>query len=400
LLVYLGKILHDARFITFKAWPVVHWRTIQMNSNKNILRVGIAGQGRSGYHIHTESLRHIADQYRITAVADQLLERCREAEQEFGARAYADYREMIRQGGFDLFVNALPSPLHVPATLEALQAGYHVLCEKPMAGNVAEFDRMTAAAAAAGRVLAPFQNNRFQPFFMKMQEVLASGVLGKIVYIRSDWGHYARRWDWQTFQCNLGGALFNTGPHAVDQVLTLMGGEVMPQVFCRMYCHNTLGGDADDLCALTLSGKDLPLAEINLSAYLAYPHQDMYAVSGAWGGMNASYDEVRWKYYDPGQAPKQAIWKPWSHDRNYPSEKLAWVEHRWSLDAAAAALPAVGYTLKSYLVGAIKLYTNLHEVVLGGAQLIVSLAQVRRQIAVIEECQRQNPLPVKKEQWL
>ena len=370
-----------------------------MSAIDNIIRVGIAGQGRSGYCIHSACLREMQGQYRIVAVADQLEERRRDAEREFGALAFPDYREMIQQGGFDLFVNALPSPLHVPATIEALQAGYHVLCEKPMATTVAELDRMEAAAAAAGRVLAPFQNNRFQPFLLKMQEVLASGVLGKLLYIRSDWGRFARRWDWQTFQCNLGGALLNTGPHALDQALALMGWAETPQVFCRMYCHNTLGGDADDLCALTLHAEGAPLVEINLSAYLAYPHRDMYSVSGTLGGMTASWDKVSWKYYDPAQAPKQEIWKPWSFDRAYPEEKLPWIEECWQLGDEQKS-SSRGYTLKSLPSGPAMIYGNLHDALINQAQLLVPLLQVRQQIAVIEECRRQNPLPVKQTQWL
>ncbi len=369
-----------------------------MSATDHVIRVGIAGQGRSGYCIHVAYLREMQGQFRIAAVADQLAERRRDVEQEFGARTYADYKEMIRAGGFDLFINALPTPLHVSATIEALQAGYHVLCEKPMAATVEEFDRMAATATAAQRILAPFQNNRFQPFFMKMQEVIASGVLGKILYIRSDWGHFARRWDWQTFQCNLGGALLNTGPHALDQALALMGWAEAPQVFCRMYCHNTLGGDADDLCALTLHAEGGPLVEINLSAYLAYPHRDMYSVSGTLGGMTASWDNVRWKYYDSAQAPKQEIWKPWSLNRAYPNEELPWVEKCWQLGDEQKT-STTGYTLKSLPIGPATIYGNLYDALLNHAQLLVALSQVRRQIAVIEECRRQNPLLIKQAQW-
>ncbi len=369
-----------------------------MDTAGGIIRVGIAGQGRSGYCIHAVCLRDLPDRFKIAAVADQLEERRRVAEEKFGARTYPDYREMLRAGGIDLFVNALPTPLHVPGTIEALQAGCHVLCEKPMARSVADVDRMAAAASAAGRVLAPFQNNRFQPFFFKMQEVIASGVLGKIVSIRSDWGSFARRWDWQTFQCNWGGALLNTGPHAVDQALALLGWEVTPQVFCRMYCHNTLGGDADDLCVLTLHAPGAPLVEINLSAYRAYPQRHIYEVSGVLGGLTAGWDEVRWKYYDPAQAPRQEIWKPWSHNCSYPTETLPWVEQGWKLGDEEKS-GTRGYTLKSLPSGPAMIYANLYEVILGRAQLRVPLPQVRRQIAIIEECHRQNPLPVRQAQW-
>ncbi len=144
--------------------------------NGKIIRVGIAGQGRSGYAIHAEWLRKAGETYLITAVADQLKERRDEAEKEFGARTYADWRKLVKAGGFDLFINALPSPLHLQATIEALEAGYHVVCEKPMAGTVIDFDLMVATAEKTGKMLAPFQNNRFQPFFQKILEIVRQAI--------------------------------------------------------------------------------------------------------------------------------------------------------------------------------------------------------------------------------
>ena len=365
---------------------------------KTVLRVGIAGQGRSGYKIHADWLKQAGDKYRIAAVADPLPERRRDAQKEFGVPAYADYAELLAAGGFDVFVNALPTPLHVPATIAALRAGYHVLCEKPMAPTVREFDRMVAAARRAGRVLAPFQNNRYQPYFVVLQKILKSGVLGQIVYVRSFWAGFGRRWDWQTFQCNFGGCLYNTGPHAVDQALCFFPETVTPKVFCRMGCHNELGGDANDFCALTLYAPDCPTVEIHLSHYLAYPQGDMYTVNGTRGGLTGDWSKLRWKYFNWRRAPKQPIWRPWSLDRQYPGETLPWVEKSWELDQTTAG-KAVGYTLRSYRSGVQWIYDGLHDAIVRGRPLVVTLPQVRRQIAVLEEAHRQNPLPRKVRRW-
>ena len=187
----------------------------------NRVRVAVGGQGRSGYNIHTKQLKGTTDKFEIVAIADQLPERREDAQVELGARVYDDWRPLLKEGGFDLFVNSLPSPLHVDATIEALNSGFHVLCEKPMARTVADFDRMVEAADKAGKELFPFQNNRVQPFFDKIQEIIATGVIGDLVHIRSTWSGYRRRWDWQTRQDLWGGNLLNTGPHAVDQALCL-----------------------------------------------------------------------------------------------------------------------------------------------------------------------------------
>ena len=336
----------------------------------------------------------MTDRYEIAAVADLLEDRRRDGREVLGAATVADYRELFDLGGFDLFVNALPSPLHVPATIEAMEHGCHVVCEKPMAPTVADFDRMTVAAEAQGRVLAPFQNNRLQPFFDKMREVIASGVLGRILHVRSVWGGFRRRWDWQTLQRNLGGALFNTGPHAIDQALILFGSDREPDVFCRMDCNHHLGGDADDLCALTLYDprREAPTVEILLTSYQAFEDPYTYTVCGTLGTMRSGAAEVRWRWYDPEQAPRPGFWENWSVDRKYPDEQLPWSEDVWRLEEESLD-QAVGYTLRSLPSGAKRFYLNVHDVLHARAEPLITTTEVRRQIAVIEECHRQNPLP-------
>ncbi len=361
---------------------------------KKTIRVGIGGQGRSGYGIHTNTLAELPDHFRITAIADELPERCIEAQSRSNATCYPDYRPLLAAGGFDLFVNALPTPLHVPATIEALERGYHVVCEKPMAPNVKDFDAMTDAAKKAGRQLFPFQNNRLQPFFMKMQEVIASGKLGRIIHVRSHWGGFRRRWDWQTIQANMGGSLFNTGPHAVDQAIMLFGPERKPEVFCRMDCNNPFSGDADDLCSLTLydPAREAPLIEILISAYVAHPFERMYTICGTQGGLSGGPEHLHWRYFDPKAAPRQEMWPLWSEDRKYPSEELPWIEEEWTIDDELTQGTS-GYTLTSFRCGPRGIYTNVYDVLQHAAEPVITLSQARRQIEILEEAHRQNPLP-------
>ena len=358
-----------------------------------VVRVAIAGQGRSGYSIHAACLRRMPEKYRIVAVADLLEERREQARREFGTTACEDWTGLLANGEFDLFVNALPTTLHVPATIAALQAGKHVLCEKPVAPSLVEFDRIVDAAGRCGREFSPFQNNRFQPFFDKIQEIIASGVLGKIVYIRSSWSGFGRRWDWQTLQKNMGGSLMNTGPHAIDQALVLFGSDVTPQVFCRMDCNNPFGADAEDHCTVTLYDpqRRAPQIDIVISAYMAYSQGDLYNVCGTFGGISGNETHLRWRYFDPAEAPEHEMWV-WSVDRQYPDEDLPWVERTWNLDSANER-DSVGYTLRSLPSGPRRIYESLHDVLMNRAEPIVTPAQVRRQIGILEECHRQNPLP-------
>lgn len=360
-----------------------------------VIRVAIAGQGRSGYSIHADWLRKDTAHYRIVAVADQIPGRRDDAAREFGAKTYGDWRPMIRAGGFDLLVNALPTPLHTPATIAAFAAGYDVVCEKPLARSVRDFDRMNRAAVKAVRLLAPFQNNRLQPFFLKILEVVQSGVLGEILHVRSHWGDFRRRWDWQTLQKNYGGVLFNTGPHAVDHALCFFEPDDTPDVSCRMRFRNRLGGDAEDLCDVTLHSEHGPIVEIHLTSYQAYPPSDVYTIAGTLGSLAGNAHALRWKYYDPRKAPKQKMWG-WSVDRQYPSETLPWVEKKWDVDMGISKGARSGYTLPSFQEGVALFYNNVHSAMHSGAPLLITPAQVRRQIAVIEECHRQNRAAAKR----
>lgn len=211
-----------------------------------------------------------------------------EAAKEFDARGFGSYQALLheRDLGIELIVNALPSHEHAAVSIAALEAGYHVLCEKPLASKVEDLDAMMAAAKKAGRHLFAFQNARFAPAFGKLQEVLASGKLGDLVHARISFSRFARRWDWQASQRYGGGNLNSTAPHPLDQAIVLFG-QRMPKVFSRLMCHNEFG-DADDFAAVCLHDRDAPLGEVLVSSLMAYPQGPTYNISCTWGGLNAT----------------------------------------------------------------------------------------------------------------
>ncbi len=349
------------------------------------IRVAIGGLGRSGFGIHSKYLQ-TDSRFRVVAAADTLPERRKDAADLFGCKVFDSYEPMLEAGGFDLFINATPSRFHVEASLAGLRRGFHVLSEKPSAPTVAEFDRIVETAREHHVQFFPFQNSRYYPYFRKIREVIASGVLGEILCVRSNWSSFARRWDWQTRQDQLAGNLFNTGPHPVDQAIVLFG-EARPEVFCRMAArHFGLGGDADNFCALTLYGENRPTIEIQVSSFQAYPQGDQYNIQGTCGGLTGGPSGLRWKYFDPAAAPRPAFWKPWSLDRQFCSETLPWQEETWNF--ADPSCNTDGFIRMSRA-----LYSNLHDVLTVNAEREIKLEEVRRQVYVLEEAHRQNPLP-------
>jgi len=348
-------------------------------AKQKTVRVGIIGQGRSGYGIHADHLRRDR-RYKIVAVADPIAERREQAQKEFGAEAHAKHGDLLARKDLDLVVNATPSHLHAPVTIEALNAGHNVLCEKPMATNVADVDKMRRAAKKAKKVLAIYQQSRFAPYFVQVQKVIDSGVLGRIVMIKAAFNGFARRWDWQTLQKFGGGNLLNTGPHPLDQVLQLYG-KGMPDVLCVMDRANTFG-DAEDHVKLILTGKNRPTIDLEVSSCARFSPYT-YLVYGTQGGLIASMSEATWRYFDPKRAPKQSLVRDPMPGRRYCGEKLPWVEKTWTVPKSKAN--AFPYMARQF-------YNHLYETLTKGAPLVITPEQVRRQIAVIEEAHRQNPM--------
>ncbi len=347
---------------------------------KQSVQVGIAGLGRSGWDIHAAALAGLGDRYRIAAVSDPAPERCEEAAQRFACRVYRNTDDLIRDAELDLVVVATPSLLHAAHAVAAMRAGRHVVCEKPMAMTVAQADDLIAVATQTGRVLAPFQNLRYGADFLKVREVINSGVLGRIVQIRMCRHSFGRRWDWQTLRELGGGELHNTGPHAIDQALELFG-PAEPHVF--YHCDRTLTlGDAEDHFTLALKAPGQPLIQIEISRACAFP-QDLWLVMGTSGALRGSSTELTWKYVDFEQMPRRQVDRERTADRSYNTETLQWTQQQWSAsDDTASKSPTVRF------------YEDLYQTLRHGQPLVITPRSVRRQLTVIERChaiEQQSP---------
>ena len=123
------------------------------NLKKGPIRVAILGQGRSGLDIHARWFTQSPRKFKIAAVSDLLPDRRQRAEAELKCDAYADYKDLLARDDIELVVNSLPSHLHPQGSIDALQSGHHVVCEKPMSWSVAKLDEMIAAARQARRRL-------------------------------------------------------------------------------------------------------------------------------------------------------------------------------------------------------------------------------------------------------
>ncbi len=334
------------------------------------IRVGIAGLGRSGWGIHARLLEPLKEHYRVVAACDLLPSRQKEVAERFGCRTYWDYQEMLKDPDVELVIVSLPNYLHPTASIQALEAGKHVVSEKPMAARVSDADAMIAAAKKAGKVLTIFQNRRYHADFLKVQEVIASGKLGRIVQIRFGWHSFGRRWDWQTLRSYDGGSLNNTGPHALDQALLLFG-EQEPQVFCLLQRTLTCG-DADDHDKVVFYGPGAPIVEVEISSACAYP-QEPWLVMGTQGTLTGSFRALKWRYFDPADLPPREVDVQPTPDRSYNREDIPWKEETWDISEFKGP-------------GDTGFYLDLYETIRHGAPLAITPESVRRQVKVLEYC--------------
>lgn len=350
------------------------------------IKVAILGQGRSGRDIHGVNLLKMQEHYEIAAVVEPLEDRRARAHQEYGCDTYEHYGQLFERKDIDIVVNATPSHLHVPITLELLENGFNVLCEKPFARKVEEVDRMISASGRNKKVLAVFQQSRYAPYFLEVRKILDSGVLGRIVQISIAFNGFARRWDWQCIQEYNGGNLLNTGPHPLDQALQLLGTDIMPNVVCIMDKANT-AGDAEDYVKILLTAPGRPVIDLEISSCSAYPCYT-YNILGTCGGLKGSMTHIDTKYFLPEETPAlKLIRTPLRKEDGTPaycSEQLKWHEKSWDVASDKSDL---------FTTITCSFYHMLYRSLTQGAPLEITPEQVRQQIAVIEECHRQNPLP-------
>lgn len=184
-----------------------------------VIGLGMGRGHAKAYHAHPDAT--------LVAVVDLDAKRCEEAVKEWGCKSYADAGEMLRAEKPDIVSIATPNAFHAPLAIQALEAGAHVLCEKPMAMNAEEGRAMLAASKKAGKRLMINFSYRFSPATHFLKQQVDTGILGSVYAGRTVW--HRRRgmpgfggWFGQKKLAG-GGPLIDLGVHRLDLALWLMG---------------------------------------------------------------------------------------------------------------------------------------------------------------------------------
>ena len=162
---------------------------------------------------------------RLVAVASRTQESAEQyARKKRISRAYGSYESLLADPEIDVIYNPLPNHLHAEWTIKAVEAGKHVLCEKPLALNVAEVDAMQAATRKHGRVVAEAFMYRHHPQTLKVQELVKSGSLGTLKLIRGSFSFMlTREGDVRLDPAMGGGSIWDVGCYPISYARTVIG---------------------------------------------------------------------------------------------------------------------------------------------------------------------------------
>src|SRR5512138_1108847 len=168
----------------------------------------------------------------LLAVASRTQEAAEDyAREQKISRAYGSYEALLADPEIDVIYNPLPNHLHAQWTIKAVEAGKHVLCEKPLALSVEEVDAMQAAARKHDRVVAEAFMYRHHPQTLKVQEIVKSGSLGALKMVRGSFSFVlSREGDVRLDPAMGGGSIWDVGCYPISYARTIVG-EAPREVF-------------------------------------------------------------------------------------------------------------------------------------------------------------------------
>ncbi|MGA5298966.1 Gfo/Idh/MocA family protein [Nucisporomicrobium flavum] len=212
----------------------------------------LVGAGVIGRH-HGLVMSQLADRLELVAVADVEKGRAEQLAAERGGRPYGSLTEALAAEDVDVVVVCTPTGRHGEVAIEALDAGKHVIVEKPAEITVARTDEIIAARQRAGTLVTVVSQHRFDPSTQATLTAIARGELGRVTsgIASIDWWRtqdYYDSGDWRgTWELDGGGALMNQGVHTVDLLIAALGRPVEVFAYTGTLAHERI--EVEDVAA-------------------------------------------------------------------------------------------------------------------------------------------------------
>ncbi|RTQ50614.1 oxidoreductase [Hymenobacter gummosus] len=335
-----------------------------------IINVGLIGFGNAGRLYHAPFLNSVPGfrlaKVRTTrAVVGQALNAL-----PAHTQIVTDNDAILQDPSIDLVVVAAPNHLHFPLAKAALEAGKHVVVDKPFTLSTAEADELIAVAGRSGRLLTVYHNRRLTSDFRTLKKVCASGLLGRIVEYESHFDRFRntiRHDSWKEEDMPGAGIFYDMGPHLIDQTLQLFGTPLELRADLRV--QRTEGRVIDSFeVVLLYEGLKATLK----GGMLVKDPFPQFAVFGEQGSFVKYGRDMQEDALRDGEIPNAR--PDWGTEPESFWGRL--ITHHQGLELTA--------TVKSEQGDYSVFYRNLHRAITAGAELLVQPQEARDVIYLIE----------------
>jgi predicted dehydrogenase len=273
-------------------------------------RVGIVGCGLIGQ----KRAKALGSGARLVACADLDQQRARYIAEQQGAQVFPDWRALVAMSEIDALIVATRHDTLATITLAAIEAGKHVLVEKPAARSQAELRPVIAAAAQRGVKVHVGFNHRYHRAIRKAREIFESNELGELMFIRARYGHggrigYDKEWRARS-EISGGGELIDQGPHLIDLSRWFLGDFTEVQGFAHTYYWDM---QVDDNGFLLLKTPRLQVAFLhasctewkNLFSMEIFGRRGKLDISGLGGSYGV--ERLTWYRMLPQMGPPETV---------------------------------------------------------------------------------------------
>lgn len=229
------------------------------------MKLGIVGFGFMG-HCDADMMQTFED-IDLVAVADTNPEQLKDAPK--GVETYGSMDEMLKKADINVVMISTPNPSHLEMVKKAAEMGKHIICEKPAAMTVAEFDEMIEVAEKAGVIFTVHQQRRWDKDYRIMKEVYDRQLVGEMYVIKSQlYGVNGNMHDWHIYPEMGGGMLYDWGVHLIDQILDMVDSKI-DSLYADL--RKVINEKVDDYFNILIKFKNEVTAEIELGTYYLTP---------------------------------------------------------------------------------------------------------------------------------
>jgi UDP-N-acetyl-2-amino-2-deoxyglucuronate dehydrogenase len=336
-------------------------------------RFAIVGAGVIGKQ-HGLVMSQLADRLELVAVVDVELDRAEALAADQGGKAFASLAEALESTDIDVVTVCTPTGLHGVVAIEALEAGKHVVIEKPAEVTTEKTDAIIAAQKQAGTLVTVISQHRFDPATEVVLQAIRDGRLGRVTsgIAAIDWWRsqsYYDSGDWRgTWELDGGGAMMNQGVHTVDLLIAALGRPVEVFAYTGTLAHDRV--ETEDVATAVVKFESGALGMVHASTAVYPGLSARLQVHGDHGSAVIDNDQLAYIHLAPEDAPDGA---------GNPPDDDNQVGDYGSVTQAAAAGRNPGQLSDAHRLQ----YLNVLGALAGDEELRVDLVTNRQAIAVI-----------------